>query len=270
MMKRGDPLRAAFQFLSRFPVHAELDYNADLQQKSTRYYPVVGACIGIVLCVIALLASWSLPTMPASVIILIAWIYITGGLHLDGWMDTADGLLSYRSRERMLEIMKDSRVGAMGVIACVLLLLFKFTLIASLMGTTILGPALILAPVWSRGFMVYAIRKWPRARKGEGLAAQFNGLPLAEVWYTTIYSILVSFSGLILLSVFGCSGTFSLITFVLPLILTPLVAYSVGSWAADYMHRRLGGLTGDNYGALNEGLEVVILMVLLIIHGITN
>uniref|UniRef100_UPI0005850CC2 adenosylcobinamide-GDP ribazoletransferase n=1 Tax=Paenibacillus sonchi TaxID=373687 RepID=UPI0005850CC2 len=68
---------------------------------------------------------------PAAVITLILWVWLTGGLHLDGWMDCADGLLSYRTRERMLEIMKDSRVGAMGVLACMLLLLLKASLLAA-------------------------------------------------------------------------------------------------------------------------------------------
>lgn len=81
-------------------------------------------------------------------------------------MDTADGLLSYRTRERMLEIMKDSRVGAMGVIACVLLLMMKAALIADFIarGNWLYGALLILPMIWSRWFMVYAISAWPNAR----------------------------------------------------------------------------------------------------------
>ena len=74
-----------------------------------------------------------LPTMPAAVLLLAIWVVLTGGLHLDGLMDTADGILSHRPREQMLEIMKDSRVGAMGVIVCVLHLLLKFSLLYTLL-----------------------------------------------------------------------------------------------------------------------------------------
>ncbi|MCZ4151790.1 adenosylcobinamide-GDP ribazoletransferase, partial [Escherichia coli] len=101
-----------------------------LLRESVVYYPLVGAAIGLAVWLGGALFGTVLPALPAAVLTLTLWVWLTGGLHLDGWMDTADGLLSYRSRERMLEIMKDSRVGAMGVIACVLLLMMKAALLA--------------------------------------------------------------------------------------------------------------------------------------------
>ncbi|HEY4392033.1 MAG TPA: adenosylcobinamide-GDP ribazoletransferase, partial [Paenibacillus sp.] len=177
MRQKGRPILAAFQFLSRFPVRAELDFTPELLKRSAKYYPLVGAAIGIVIWIIGVVASLALPVLPVSVILLIAWVWLTGGLHLDGWMDSADAFLSYRPREKMLEIMKDSRVGAMGVLACVLLLLFKMTLLATLLsrGLYVSGAAMMTAPVWSRWFMSLAMRHWPTARGGEGLAARFRG-----------------------------------------------------------------------------------------------
>ncbi|KHL96103.1 cobalamin synthase, partial [Paenibacillus sp. IHB B 3415] len=169
MSARGDAA-AAFQFLSRFPVKYSPDFSPELLRRSVVYYPLVGAAIGLSAALGAAAAAWLLPAWPAAVITLILWVGLTGGLHLDGWMDSADALLSYRSRERMLEIMKDSRVGAMGVLACVLLLLLKASLLAALIegGSYSMLPLLLLPPVWSRWYMVRAMARYPLARGNEG------------------------------------------------------------------------------------------------------
>ncbi|WP_139488104.1 adenosylcobinamide-GDP ribazoletransferase [Brevibacillus dissolubilis] len=120
----------ALTFLTRIPVRFQAKPEA--WAKSTAYYPLVGLIIGMIVAVVAVLLSPFLPTMLIAVLTLVCWIWLTGGLHLDGLMDTADAVGSSRSRERMLEIMKDSRVGAMGVIAAVLVVLVKFTAIVSI------------------------------------------------------------------------------------------------------------------------------------------
>src|SRR5690606_5946187 len=99
---------AALQFLTRLPIRVQLNYNEDLFRRSTVYYPAAGALIGLLTAIAGFLLTYALPAAPASVLVLSVWIGLTGALHLDGLMDTADGLLSHRSRERMLEIMKDS------------------------------------------------------------------------------------------------------------------------------------------------------------------
>lgn len=184
-MKDGTPApqrkhaaAAAFQFLSRFPVKMQIDFVPSLLRESVVFYPLVGAAIGLCVWLMGALSGAVLPAFPAAVLTLTLWVWLTGGLHLDGWMDTADGLLSYRTRERMLEIMKDSRVGAMGVIACVLLLMMKAALIADFIarGHWMYGALLILPMIWSRWFMVYAMSAWPNARGDDGLAVLFKGL----------------------------------------------------------------------------------------------
>lgn len=96
-------------------------------------------------------------------------------------MDTADGVLSSRSRERMLEIMKDSRSGAMGVIACVLLLLLKWTLLVSLMELGLWNGWVIVPFIWSRVTMVLALASKPQARPEEGLGGYFLGVKAGHV-----------------------------------------------------------------------------------------
>ena len=124
---------AAFQFLTRLPIPVQIDYTERVFQRSSVFYPLVGFVIGLLLLLAGEGLTQVLPTMPAAVLLLAIWVVLTGGLHLDGLMDTADGILSHRPREQMLEIMKDSRVGAMGVIVCVLHLLLKFSLLYTLL-----------------------------------------------------------------------------------------------------------------------------------------
>ncbi|WP_068615497.1 adenosylcobinamide-GDP ribazoletransferase [Paenibacillus tuaregi] len=279
MRGRGHAFLAAFQFLSRFPVRTELDFTPELLKRSTRYYPMVGAAIGVVLSLISCLLAQVLPGLVSAVIVLIVWVYLTGGLHLDGWMDTADGLLSYRSRDKMLEIMKDSRVGAMGVIACVLLLLLKTALIASLLEQAALPAALLTAPLWSRWFMVYAMAAWPQARGPEGLAGRFGGMRYKSALLAGLWALVLSAAGLGLCVFIGYGAGLDLdlgsgsssgsgwIKLGILWIVLPLAAWSVGTYVSSRISRKLGGLTGDVYGALNEGLEV---LLLLIVTGVTH
>lgn len=263
------PMLAAFQFLSRFPVRTELEFTPDLLRRSIAYYPLVGAAIGAAVLAGGWLAGWLLPPLPAAVLALILWVWLTGGLHLDGWMDTADGLLSYRPREKMLEIMKDSRVGAMGVLACVLLLLLKTSLLASLFQEDMLslGLALLLAPLWSRWFMTRAMHRWPKARQGEGLAAQFHGFGERDAWSGTIMAVTLSVGVLLctLLLSLGRVDEPALLRSLLYLGLSPVLAWAAGTWAARRISAKLGGLTGDTYGALGEGLEAVLLLLAVLI-----
>ncbi|KOR82368.1 adenosylcobinamide-GDP ribazoletransferase [Paenibacillus solani] len=271
MSKMFEAAAAAFQFLSRLPIRREVPFTPEVQQRSVIFYPLVGAVIGFIVVGLGLGLSFVLPSFPAAVIMLVVWVALTGGLHLDGWMDSADALLSYRSRERMLEIMKDSRVGAMGVIACVLLLLLKTSLIMSvweLAGGTWRQEVmlLMLAPIWSRWFMVHAMYRFPMARGSEGLAALFHGLTGRKRLLAGVMALLLT------LVILG----WNVITGFSPKswwiggggLIIPFIAWAAGSLAAGRMSRRLGGLTGDTYGALNELIETVILiyLVLLLSH----
>lgn len=254
---------AAFQFLTRLPVPVKLHYDDALFRRSVVFYPLVGAVIGILLGAVGLLLQgWLSPGVTAA-LLLVLWIAMTGGLHLDGLMDTADGIFSYRSREQMLEIMKDSRVGAMGVIACVLLLLCKWTLLQQWQPFAPRGALFVLPLValWSRWYMVVAIACWPYARQGQagggGLGSFFRGLGAKHLIAHTLLALLLSW---MLVPLTG-EPLFSLHGFV---IIGSAVVTSgiVGALMSVFLARKLGGLTGDTYGALNEVLETVLLLVL--------
>lgn len=113
----GRAFIAALQFLTRLPIPVQVADDPGVFRRSTVFYPAAGLVIGGMVAGIGYGASFVFPAPVNAALLLCIWVLLTGGLHLDGLMDTADGLLSHRSRERMLEIMKDSRVGAMGVIA---------------------------------------------------------------------------------------------------------------------------------------------------------
>lgn len=247
---------AAFQFLTRFPVKAQLSYTDDLFRRSAVYYPLAGLAVGLLTAAAAWLLSLVLPPAPASVLVLALWVAASGALHLDGLMDTADGLLSHRSRERMLEIMKDSRVGAMGVVAGVLLMLMKFALLLALLPIPHAGYCaafVAAAAIWSRTFAVWAIAGWPYAREGQGLGRLFAAVTRKEAYKAAAAALAVTW----LLFVVLRFSWLEAIGYAAGLaVLTGALGYAL----ARAMARKLGGLTGDTYGALIELLECAVLL----------
>ncbi|MGS5019004.1 adenosylcobinamide-GDP ribazoletransferase [Paenibacillus sp. JJ1683] len=289
MSRERQAIAAAFQFLTRLPVKAELDFSPELLKRSASYYPLVGVIIGIIVWGIAALTAMVLPPLPCAILTLAVWVWLTGGLHLDGWMDAADALFSYRSRERMLEIMKDSRVGAMGVIACVLLLMLKAALLYTVLVEQNVSGLLLLPMVWSRWFMVHAMKRWPKARNDDGLAARFADMSGGRAGLAVFWAVVVTLgaaAGQYILAgpatATEGSGNLSLAGSHLQTLLSyseslpiwigfallPLLAYGVGTFTANRINRRLGGLTGDIYGALNELLETVLLLFIVILYGL--
>ncbi|NRF90262.1 adenosylcobinamide-GDP ribazoletransferase [Paenibacillus frigoriresistens] len=257
---------AAFQFLTRLPIPVQIDYTNRVFQRSVIFYPLAGFVIGLLLLLAGEGLSLVLPAMPAAVLLLGFWIVLTGGLHLDGLMDTSDGILSHRPREQMLEIMKDSRVGAMGVIVCVVHLLLKFSLLYTLLGTGGMGGVcflLAIVPIWSRWFMVAAIYGWPYARRDSGLGSFFRGV---TKWHMTLSSLVALFTTMLLIEIFSiwqADSSVTLFSFTNGLTIT--FSFAIGTiligWIlATYISRKLGGLTGDTYGALNELLETLLLL----------
>ncbi|MDY7992546.1 adenosylcobinamide-GDP ribazoletransferase [Paenibacillus polymyxa] len=289
MSRERQAVAAAFQFLTRLPVKAEIDFSPDLLKRSASYYPLVGVVIGIIVWGFAALTSMVLPPLPCAILTLVIWVWLTGGLHLDGWMDAADALFSYRSRERMLEIMKDSRVGAMGVIACVLLLMLKASLLYTVLVERNVSGLLLLPMVWSRWFMVHAMKRWPKARNDDGLAARFADMSGGRVGLAVFWAVLVTLSAAVgqylladLATATRGTGNLSLagsylqpflsysesLPISLGFVLLPVLAYGVGTFTANRINRRLGGLTGDIYGTLNELLEAVLLLFIVILYGL--
>jgi adenosylcobinamide-GDP ribazoletransferase len=183
-----------------------------------------------------------------SALVVVALVALTGGLHLDGLMDTFDGVFGRADPDRKLEIMRDSRVGSFGVLGALCVLLLKFALFASL-GVPLMIPALLIVPAVARWAMVLAARLFPSAR--------ITGLGAAFRQTITIPSlVLAALISLLAALVFG--HLVGLIVW----IGASVVAVAIAAWIS----RLLGGLTGDVYGAIIEITEVVALLLFVAIR----
>jgi adenosylcobinamide-GDP ribazoletransferase len=179
----------------------------------------------------------------------IIFIFITGGFHLDGFVDLADGFSSGSNKDKILEIMRDNRVGALGVISVICLILLKISFLNEI-PATVFYPALILMPVISRWTIVFNADKYPYARKTDGLGepfAKFAGtkeLVLATLFTLVFAGLLMQFKGLI-------------IWFAIMAVL-----FLLGRWIS----KKIGGMTGDAYGAMVEITEVLFLIFVYLIN----
>lgn len=194
-----------------------------------------------------LLLEKVVPIQVLAVFLIALPIFMSGGMHFDGLLDSCDGIFSGRSRERSLEIMRDSRVGSMGVIAGILDILLRYTLLVSL-PVTLLPALLITQPITGRWVMSMAVHFFPYARKEGGLGQGFNE-------NKRVLFIVLS-TGLAFMTAFAVSGLNSVGAVALTAFLSLLIAL----WAAH----RLGGLTGDVYGGLNETGEIIYMMIWLL------
>ncbi len=240
-------LLLAISFLTIIPVYRNRTAREEDMANSLYYYPLTGLLIGTLLVSAAYLSELLFLGWAGDAIIIVVWIIITGALHLDGLMDSADGLFSGRDRERKLEIMRDSRVGAMGVITLVAIIFLKFTFLTTLAYTDKLW-VLLISPAVGRWAMVYAISCFTYARSGPGLGKSFGNINgpgkilVASIPLLATIILLMNWEGIFILS------------------LTAAIVLMIARWMAG----SLGGLTGDTYGALCEVTETLFIMITVI------
>ncbi len=230
----------ALGFLTSIPVRTPAPRSGELGRAAI-WFPFVGLIIGAVLAGAQLIVTrWFSPLL-AGALIVVVWIALTGGLHLDGLADCGDGLLSAASRERRLEIMRDPRLGTFGGMTLVMHLLIKSLAVASL-GAPF---ALLLAPVLARWLMLFVAQQ-PSARPG-GLGAEFAaGLTKSIGFGAAIIPIL--------LCVLGVPQS----------IFAALAAIAITAGLVRFTTVRLGGVTGDVLGMTIEVVETVVLLVFCI------
>lgn len=231
----------ALQFLTRLPTPALEEYHPEWLADSARWFTVVGALIGALLAAALWLGTRVDPWLGA-LAALGAWVWVSGGLHLDGLADLADGLgAAHRSRERMLAVMKEPHVGSFGVIALVLALIAKLVLLMLLAKSSANLWGLLLLPAWARlGAVWWSVSLPPLAA---GSAALFAGKP---DWR----ALALGAAALALLS--------ALLAPVL--LLAPLALWG---WRR-FLAQRVGGMSGDCLGAGVECSEIVLLVLLVV------
>jgi adenosylcobinamide-GDP ribazoletransferase len=237
------PLGEALRFLTILPIPGLPPMSEGGIGRAIAFFPLAGAMIGALLVGLGLAAGALWGASVRAVVLVVAWGAITAGLHLDGLSDTFDAVMSWRPRERKLEIMKDSRIGAMGALALIAVLALKVAWLGAA-GDGWLR-AVWLAPILGRWADIYGIFWFPPAREG-GLGRDFQSqVHLADFVFA---------SGATLLLALALGGTHGLVALALVWLVSQLLAMW---WTRD-----LGGLTGDTYGALCEIGEAVALAAL--------
>jgi adenosylcobinamide-GDP ribazoletransferase len=210
------------------------------------FFPIVGAVIGGVGAAFAFGIDHVLPRLAASVFVVLALVAASAGLHMDGLADTADGLLSSRPRARVLEIMRDSHIGTMGVIAVAGVLLLKVALLSSIDGS-LRWRMVLLAPIAGRCALLLVMSLFPYARSDGGLATAFltrgRRAALLSAWAV----LLMLGAGWLCASYRGLAAAGA-----------SLIAALLLGW---YVRRRIGGYTGDTLGATSELIELVPFLV---------
>ncbi len=241
---------AQVMFLTRIPVPSRIEFSEDDLVKGVIFAPLAGILIGLLPAAAYYLLSGAglIPLAAASAVVLN--ILLTGGLHLDGLADTADGFFSYRNKERILEIMKDSRIGTNGALALVIILLMKFSIILSLIPEHAVI-FLVITPAAARMTIAWSAGLSPYARNESGMGkAMVEKTGIKEI----LFSIIIT--AVLVAAVFR----FSLI------MLPAAVVISAAGFAfifSRYSLKKIGGMTGDVIGAVIELTEVVILALLL-------
>jgi adenosylcobinamide-GDP ribazoletransferase len=236
----------ALSVLTALPLNRLTAISDDDLARSTLFFPVVGFMIGFLLMGVTQWLSPILSPEPLSAVLLVVSILLTGGLHLDGLADLCDGLAAGGGRERILAVMKDSRIGAFGVMGLVIVLLLKYSLFLEVIRHGWLRSFLIMG-VLSRWAMVLAAFSGRYARD-EGTARPFIG-KIRRPWFIGSTAITVGFAWVI---------------FKGPGLLTLLPVFLFVLLFLQYLKSKMGGLTGDALGALNEGVEVLVLLLIVI------
>ncbi|SEK60890.1 cobalamin-5'-phosphate synthase [Roseateles sp. YR242] len=246
----------ALQFFTRVPIPRWVGFQPEWLQQSARYFPLVGAVVGAWSACVLWAALLVFPATVAVVLAMAASVWLTGGFHEDGLADTCDGLGGAVSRERALEIMKDSRLGSYGALGLVFVLGLKA---AALLGLADADATLALvAIVWShlasRAAPVWLMHALPYA----GDAAHAKAKPLATQ---------ISGGGLVVAlgSVLVASVVWAwLLPDDIPLLLGALLTCAgLTFYMQSMLDRRLGGYTGDNLGATQQVVEVGALLAIL-------
>lgn len=233
---------ASLQFISGLPLGKSRPFDP---KGIIISFPLAGLAIGLILALFDRLAMALWPPMVAAALDVALLAIITGGFHLDGLADAADGLYGNREREKSLAIMKDSRVGAMGLIAVVCALLIKTMALGAVDQARFLS--LCIVPAYARGAMIFGMRYLPYARGEEGTGSAFFETQLTTMDFRYLIVPVV-------LSLFlGWRGILANLFFITTIAVLLLI-----------YKKKLNGITGDMLGAMAEISEVALFLAVSI------
>jgi len=219
---------------------------------------VVGLIIGLILAGLNWGLGLILPSAVVNVLLVVSMVILSGALHLDGLVDTCDGIGGRKTVEDRLRVMRDSRAGSFGIIGACCLLLVKYVSLNSV-PPSLLMVTLMIMPVISRWAMVYTIFAYPYARPS-GLGRAFKQ---EANWQRFIIATIVTLALAI-----GLTRLANIVDFYLVGIVIMFGIWVIVTAVAAYLKRKFSGLTGDTYGAINEIAEVCVLIIVsLLAHN---
>jgi len=247
----------AIMFYTRIPCPSWVDHAADRLNKATRYFPFIGWIVGGASSMAFLVSSQILPISVSVVLSMAAGIAVTGGFHEDGWADVCDGFGGGWTKERILAIMKDSVIGAYGVIGVVLILLLKYLLLYTIAqrGNIIEWTLVVVAAhSTSRLMGVATIYSHDYVRENENSKAK----PVAKA---------LSPGNLLLSLIFGIAPLVAFLNYWVFILLVPVFLVKV--YMSNYFYKWIGGYTGDCLGAVQQVSEVVFYMSVIVLWKFT-
>lgn len=233
-------MTAAFQFLTRWPF-ARLPYEPEALSHAAKFFPLVGAVIGLLMVIVFRLFAAHVPVLIAALLAVLSSVFATGGLHEDGLADAADAFGGGWNREQVLAIMRDSRIGTYGALAVVSSISLR-TLLLSSLPAEMVAPYVVSAQVLSRWTILPLGRVLPSARQEGGQGARVAGrISAASLVAGTLMATAIA--------VYLLRGS----------ILAPaLCTLAITTLSGLYYRFRIGGITGDCFGATIQLTDIAV------------
>lgn len=244
------------QFMTRIPINIDTGFDEEFH-KTITYFPLVGLVLGVLIYIIGLVSGIFFDSFITSIIVTLALVILTGGLHIDGLGDTFDAIYSYRDKERMLEIMKDSRLGTNSLLAIMFLILLKIGFIYSIINNNLLW-TVIFMPVVARLGVIVMMYKTVTPRKN-GMGNLFIGKASTSMFTIAIlYTIIlmIGISKLIFLA-----STFE----AMMLISTIIILFIFNNLFKKHIYIKIDGVTGDILGCTIELGELIYLFCIYLL-----
>lgn len=237
--------------MTRIPIKMDVGFDEEFH-KSIVYFPLVGFVIGLISYIVGALGSLIFDPFLTSILIVACEVIVTGGLHIDGLGDTFDAIYSNRDKERMLEIMKDSRLGTNSLLAILFLVLIKIGLLNSIISSNLLW-IIIFMPMIGRLGVIALLYKTVTPRKN-GMGNIFIGKATKSMYITAIiYSVVII---LILSKFVFLSSNILLIKLLSSIVAVMLFDYLF----KNHVYKKIDGVTGDILGCTIELGELIFLL----------
>lgn len=244
------------QFMTRIPINIDTGFDEEFH-KTITYFPLVGLVLGVLIYIIGLVSGIFFDSFITSIIVTLALVILTGGLHIDGLGDTFDAIYSYRDKERMLEIMKDSRLGTNSLLAIMFLILLKIGFIYSIINNSLLWTVIFMPVVARLGVIVMMYKTVTPRENGMGnlfIGKASTSMFTIAILYTII--LIIGISKLIFLA-----STFE----AMMLISTIIILFIFNNLFKKHIYIKIDGVTGDILGCTIELGELIYLFCIYLL-----